>query len=120
MWSRQYKKNDSLYLDIAKNRTPLTSPLCNIIDEFLAPESNYSLDKEVEMDEFEQYCHSATTSLRSRPSVLQWWIENKTRYPQLSCWAFDLHSIPAMFAECEWVFFIGWSTFDQATKPVIR
>ena len=104
VWSRQYKKNDSLYLDSAENRAPPTGPLYDIIDRFLAPESNYPLDKEVKMDEFEQYYHSATTSLRSRPPVLQWWIENKTRYPQLSHLAFDLHSIPAMFAECERVF----------------
>ena len=56
------------------------------------------------MDEFERYCHSATTSLRSGPPVLQWLIENKTRYPQLSRWAFDLHLIPAMCEECERVF----------------
>ncbi len=56
------------------------------------------------MDEFEQYCHSATTSLRSRPPIGQWWIENKTRYPKFSCWAFDLHSILAMSAKCERVF----------------
>ena len=56
------------------------------------------------MDKFEQYCHSANTSLRSGPYVLQWWIENKTRYLELSYCAFDLHSISAMFAECEQVF----------------
>lgn len=71
------------------------------------------------MDEFEQYCHSATTSLRSRPSVLQWWIENKTRYPQLSCWAFDLHSIPAMFAECEWVFLSAGQLFTKQRNRLL-
>ena len=91
MWSRQYKKNGSLYLDSAENKTPPAGLPCDIIDEFLAPESNYPLDKEVKMDEFEQYNHSANTLLRSEPHVLQWWIENKTRYPELSYCAFDLH-----------------------------
>ena len=104
LWSRQYKKNTSLYLDGARNKTPPAGPPFDIIDEFLAPESNYPLDKEVKMDELEQYCHSATIFLRSRPFVLQWWIENKTQYPKFSCWAFDLHSIPEIFAKCERVF----------------
>ena len=82
VWSRQYKKNDSLYLDIAENGAPPTSPLCDIIDEFLAPESNYSLDKEVEMDEFEQYYHSETTPLRSGPPFFSGGL--KTKYGILS------------------------------------
>ncbi len=45
VWSRQYKKNTSLYLDSAENKTPPAGSLFDIIDEFLAPESNYPLDK---------------------------------------------------------------------------
>lgn len=56
------------------------------------------------MDEFERYWQSATTSSRSGPPVPQWWIENETRFPELSHLAFDVHFIPAMSADCERVF----------------
>ena len=101
IWSKQYEKNVSLNFDDTENRAPSTSLQCDIVDEFLAPESNYSLDKELEIDDFGQYCQSTPTSLRSGPPVLQWWIENETRFPKLSQWAFDVHSIPDMSAECE-------------------
>ena len=84
-----------------ENRAPSTGLPCNIIVEFLAPESHYLLDKTTEMDEFEEYFQCSTTSLRSGPTVLQLWIESETRFPEL---AFDVHSIPAMAAECGRVF----------------
>ncbi len=35
---------------------------------------------------------------------MEWWINNEARYPDLSQWAYDIHSIPAMSAEDERVF----------------
>lgn len=55
-------------------------------------------------DEFEHYCQASTSSLHLGPPVLEWWINNEAKYPDLSQWAYDIHSIPAMSAECERVF----------------
>ena len=53
------------------------------------------------IDEFEHYCHASTISLHSGPPVLEWWISNEAKYLELSHLTYDVHSIPAMFEECE-------------------
>ncbi len=100
MWGRQYKKNASLYPDNAENKASPADPPCDIIHEIIAPGSNYPLNTETEIYRFEQYCHIATNLLSPRP-VLLWWIENQTRFLELSYFAFDLHSISATSVECE-------------------
>ena len=55
-------------------------------------------------DEFEHYYQASTSSLHSSLPVLEWWINNEARYPGLKQWAYDVHSIPTILAECERVF----------------
>ena len=55
-------------------------------------------------DEFEHYGQASTSSLHSGPLVLKWWINNEAKYPELTRWAYDIHSIPTTSAECERVF----------------
>lgn len=52
-----------------KNKGPFERLLCNIIDKFLVLEFYSLLDKNVEIDNFEQYCHSATNLLYITPTV---------------------------------------------------
>ena len=95
---RQYKKHGS------PTQASLTNQPRDIIDEFLAPAISYEPNSSPMVDEFEHYCQASTTSLHSGPPVLEWWISNEAKYPELSQWAYDVHSIPAMSAECERVF----------------
>jgi hypothetical protein len=69
-------------------------------------------------DEYEIYCNEsplevtpsetdvddATHLRRLRGQILQYWIDNEKRFPNLSRLAFDALSIPAMSAECERTF----------------
>ena len=92
IWLKQYKKDSS------------SSQPRDIIDEFLAPILNYEPESSPTIDEFKHYCQGPTTSLHSGRPVLEWWISNEAKYPELTKWAYDMHSIPAMSAECERVF----------------
>ena len=56
------------------------------------------------IDEFKHYCQASTNSLHLSPPVLEWWISNEAKYPERSHLSYDVHSIPAMSAECERVF----------------
>ena len=71
----------SVYCDNTENRPPSTGLSCNIIDEFLAPESHYPLDKATEMDEFEEYFQSSTTSLRSGPPFFSGGLKTNRGFP---------------------------------------
>ncbi len=98
IWLKQYKRHGSPI------QNSLTNQPRDIIDEFLTSTISYEPYSSPMFDEFEHYCQASTSSLHLGPPVLEWWINNEARYPELSQWAYDIHSISAMSAECERVF----------------
>ena len=98
IWLKQYKRHGF------PTQNSLTNRPRDIIDKFLNPTISYGPYSSPMFDEFEHYCQAFTSSLHSSPPVLEWWINNEARYPGLTQWAYDVHSIPAMSAECERVF----------------
>lgn len=87
-------------------KSPSKRAFLDTFEQFLTPDSTNELELErvTAGDEYTKYC----TKLRdpSSPTLppLPWWLQHENEYPNLTQWAFDIHSIPAISAECERVF----------------
>lgn len=62
-------------------------------------------------DEFENYCNEAASYGVKMPA-LEWWLQDtqRKRWPQLSCWAIEILSIPSMSDKPERIFSGGRRT----------
>jgi hypothetical protein len=80
----------------------LIGPLRDLIPfkQFLTPANFYNV-ADVYVDEYKEY-----TKLRPYKvdNILHWWRDRRSTFPNMAQMAFDLLSIPVIFAECERVF----------------
>jgi hypothetical protein len=73
----------------------------NLFEQFLTLPIYYNHEPEARVDEYKEY-----NKLRPAPAenALHWWRDHAQIWPNMTQMAFDLLSIPAMFAKCERVF----------------
>lgn len=124
LWRKQYKPDNSN----ARNTSALLGQKRKF-DESDFHDDLYDFEKEkatlsVLTDEYDIYCQEAPVprptpameqgvdkdkkqeayNRQLRGFIINWWLNNSTRFPNLSKLAFDALSIPAMSAECERTF----------------
>ena len=75
-------------------------------DRFFTPDNDIEpeLEQVITSDEYTKYCTKPRDPFLSTLPPLQWWLQHKTEYLELTQYAIDVHSIPATSAECERIF----------------
>ena len=116
LWRKQYKDKASIVHQSAKSTE---EP-----DEFDLWERDQSTFSQIG-DEFDSFIDGNPVLLGERETSLSWWLEEVQRrtYPNLSQFAIDILSIPAMSAEPERVFSgcrrtISWQRMRLGVKVV--
>ena len=100
-WDTQYSNTSPETPNLPSKRASL-----DIFDQFLTPDNTDELELErvTASDEYTKYCAKPRDPSPPTLPPLQWWLQHENEYPDLTQWAFDIHSIPATSAECERVF----------------
>ena len=98
-WDTTYK-NRSIIQDETTTIIDPEAATDDLFDQYLTvPESVTSVPQE---DSYASYCREPVNP--KFEDLLQYWSLQENNYPDLAKMAYDLHSIPAMSAECERVF----------------
>ena len=103
-WLKSYEKMlKKLWIEQYQNKSPDNSrPASQDIDDIFQQHLclDPMQDRRLQEDGYETYCTSRAG--QTPGGLIHWWISQED--PDLAQWALNMHSIPAMSAECERVF----------------
>ena len=103
-WLKSYEKRlKKLWIEQYQNKSPDNSrPASQDIDDIFQQHLclDPMQDRRLQEDGYETYCTSRAG--QTPGGLIHWWISQED--PDLAQWALNMHSIPAMSAECERVF----------------
>ena len=101
-WNSSYKNQTLLQKGtfLSPSEVPATNSLINDFDQYITvPDSPISDSQE---DSYALYCREPVK--QKFDNLLHYWRFQEANCPDLAKMAYDMHSIPAMSAECERVF----------------
>lgn len=101
-WNSSYKNQTLLQegSSLSPSKIPATNSLIDDFDRYITVPDNSISD--FQEDSYASYCREPVN--QKFDNLLYYWRFQEANYPDLAKMAYDMHSIPATFAECERVF----------------
>ena len=101
-WNSSYKNHTLLQegSSLSPSKIPATNSLIDDFDRYITVPDNSISD--FQEDSYASYCREPVN--QKLDNLLHYWQFQEANYPDLAKMVYDMHSIPAMSAECERVF----------------